>query len=48
LNLATDVKDKKKGFCKYIGDKSMTKENVGPLINEAGDLITQDMEKTEV
>ena len=48
LNLARDVKDNKKGFCKYIGDKRKTRENVGPLLNEAGDLVTQDMEKAEV
>lgn len=48
LNLARDVKDSKKTFCKYIGDKRQTKENVGPLLNELGDLVTQDIEKVDV
>jgi len=39
--------DNKKSFCKYMGDKGKTRENVGPLLNKWGDLITQDMEKTE-
>ena len=37
LNLARDVKDNKKCFYKYIGDKRKTRENVGPLMNEMGD-----------
>ncbi|KAK4810492.1 hypothetical protein QYF61_004272 [Mycteria americana] len=48
LNLARDVKGNKKGFCKYIGDKRKTRENVGPLLNGTGDLVTQDMEKADV
>ena len=36
LNLARDVKDNKKGFYKYMGDKRKAMENVGPLLNEAG------------
>ncbi|KAK4807033.1 hypothetical protein QYF61_000362 [Mycteria americana] len=48
LNLARDIKDNKKGFCKYISGKRKTGENVGPLLNEIGDLVTQDMEKAEV
>ncbi|KAK4831883.1 hypothetical protein QYF61_020030 [Mycteria americana] len=42
FNLARDVKDSKKGFYKK------TRENVGPQLNGAGDLVTQDLEKTEV
>ncbi|GAB0209103.1 mitochondrial enolase superfamily member 1 [Grus japonensis] len=42
-----DVKDNKKGFYKYIGDKRKTRENVGLLLNEMGNLVTQDMEKAE-
>ena len=30
------------------GDKRKTRENVGPLQKETGDLVTQDMEKAEV
>ncbi|KAK4827590.1 LOW QUALITY PROTEIN: hypothetical protein QYF61_019492 [Mycteria americana] len=48
LNLARDVRENKKGFCKYIGDKGKTRENVGPLHDEMGDLVTQDVEKSEV
>ncbi|GAB0207675.1 mitochondrial enolase superfamily member 1 [Grus japonensis] len=48
LNLSRDVKDKKKGFHKYIEDKRKTRENVSPLLNEMGYLMTQDMEKAEV
>jgi len=48
LNLARDVKDKKKGFYEYIGDKTKSRENVGSLLNKAGDLVTHDMEKVEV
>ncbi|GAB0189727.1 hypothetical protein GRJ2_001438000 [Grus japonensis] len=48
LNLARDVKDNKKSFCRCIGDKWKTRENVGPLWKETGDLVTRDMEKAEV
>ncbi|GAB0207593.1 mitochondrial enolase superfamily member 1 [Grus japonensis] len=48
LNLARDVKDNKKSFYRYVSDKRRTRENVGPLWNETGHLVTQDMEKAEV
>ncbi|GAB0209762.1 hypothetical protein GRJ2_003441900 [Grus japonensis] len=48
LNLARDVKDNKKSSYSYVSDKRRTRENVGPLQNETGDLVTQDMEKAEV
>ncbi|GAB0199978.1 hypothetical protein GRJ2_002463200 [Grus japonensis] len=48
LNVAKDVKGNKKSFYRYVRDKRRTRENVGPLRNETGDLITQDMEKAEV
>ncbi|GAB0189099.1 mitochondrial enolase superfamily member 1 [Grus japonensis] len=47
LNLARDVKDKK-SFYRYVSDKRKARENVGPLQNETGNLVTQDMEKAEV
>ncbi|KAK4807026.1 hypothetical protein QYF61_000355 [Mycteria americana] len=47
LNLARDVKGNKKSY-RYIRDKRKTRENVGPLQKEMGDLVTQDMEKAEV
>ncbi|GAB0175820.1 mitochondrial enolase superfamily member 1 [Grus japonensis] len=48
LNLARNVKDNKKSFYKYISDKRKTRENMGPLQKEMGDLVTQDIEKAEV
>lgn len=33
LNLSRDVKDSKKGFCKYRGEERKATENVGPLQN---------------
>ncbi|GAB0208273.1 mitochondrial enolase superfamily member 1 [Grus japonensis] len=48
LNLAKDVKDNKKGFFKYISSKRKTRENVGPLLNEVGALVTEDTEKAEL
>ncbi|GAB0208028.1 hypothetical protein GRJ2_003268500 [Grus japonensis] len=41
LNLARDVKDNKKRFYRYVSEKRRTRENVGPLRNETGDLVTQ-------
>jgi len=32
--VARDVKDNKKGFCKYIGDRTKARKNVGLLLNE--------------
>uniref|UniRef100_A0A8B9PUS7 Immunoglobulin C1-set domain-containing protein n=1 Tax=Apteryx owenii TaxID=8824 RepID=A0A8B9PUS7_APTOW len=48
LNVASDVKDNKKGFFKYIGSKRKTRENVGPLLNGVGALVTKDAEKAEL
>ncbi|GAB0207732.1 hypothetical protein GRJ2_003238900 [Grus japonensis] len=48
LNLAGEVKDNKKGFFKYISSKRTTRENVGPLLNEAGALVMEDTEKAEL
>ncbi|KAK4815576.1 LOW QUALITY PROTEIN: hypothetical protein QYF61_004093 [Mycteria americana] len=48
LNLVRDAKGNKKGFPKSISGKEKTRENVGPLLHEAGDLLTQHMEKAEV
>ncbi|GAB0210014.1 mitochondrial enolase superfamily member 1 [Grus japonensis] len=48
ISLARDVKDNKKSFYRYVSDKRRTRENVGPLRNETGDLVTQDREKAEV
>jgi len=48
VNLARDVMGNKKNFHRYIGDKTKTRENVGPLWKEMRDLVTQDMEKPEI
>ncbi|KFM11475.1 hypothetical protein AS27_04032, partial [Aptenodytes forsteri] len=48
LHLARDIKGNKKRFYKYVGDKRKARENVGPLRNETGDLVTRDTEKAEV
>ncbi|GAB0185333.1 mitochondrial enolase superfamily member 1 [Grus japonensis] len=48
INLARDFKDNKKSFYRYASDKKRTRENVGPLWNETGDLFAPDMEKAEV
>ncbi|GAB0181800.1 mitochondrial enolase superfamily member 1 [Grus japonensis] len=48
ISLARDVQDNKKSFYRYVSDKRRMRENVGPLRNETGDLVTQDMEKAEV
>jgi len=39
LKLARDVKDNKKGFFNYISSKRKARDNVGPLLNEAGVLV---------
>ncbi|GAB0208754.1 mitochondrial enolase superfamily member 1 [Grus japonensis] len=48
ISLARDVKDNNKSFYRYVSDTRRMRENVGPLWNEMGDLVTQDMEKAEV
>jgi len=48
LNLARDVKGNKKAFYRYVSDRRQTKENVGPLQKEAGDLVTWDVEEAGV
>jgi len=48
LNLARDVKGNKKAFYRYVRNRRQTRENVGPLQKEAGEMVTQDVEKAEV
>jgi len=48
LNLARDVKNNKKGFFNYLSSKRKARDNVGPLLNEAGILMTEDAEKAEL
>ncbi|CAM4575936.1 unnamed protein product [Lepidochelys kempii] len=48
LQLARDVKSNKKGFFRYVSKKKKVKESMGPLLNEGGNLVTEDMEKANV
>jgi len=47
LKLAGDVKNNKKGFFNYISSKKKARDNVGPLLNEAGVLVMEHAEKAE-
>ncbi|KAK4806228.1 hypothetical protein QYF61_013372 [Mycteria americana] len=48
LNLATEVKDNKKSFYKYTHNKRRAKENLHPLLDARGNIVTKDEEKAEV
>ncbi|KAG6924798.1 hypothetical protein G0U57_016461, partial [Chelydra serpentina] len=48
LQLAGDVRSNKKGFFRYVSNKKKVKESVGPLLNEEGNLVTEDVEKASV
>jgi len=48
LKRARDVSNNKKGFFNYISSKRKARDNVGPLQNEAGVLVTEDAEKAEL
>ncbi|CAM5152844.1 unnamed protein product [Eretmochelys imbricata] len=46
LQLARDVKSNKKDFFRYVSNKKKVKE--GPLLNEGGNLVTEDVEKANI
>lgn len=48
LNLTRDVKDSKKGFCRYINNRRKTGINVGLLLNGTGALVRKDMKNVVV
>jgi len=48
VNMAAGVKRNKKLFYKYINSKRRTKENLHSLLDEAGNVTTEDKEKAEV
>ena len=48
MELAKDAKSSKKSFCKYLSSKRKGKESMVPLVRGVEELVTQDMEKTEV
>lgn len=43
-----DMKNNRKGFFRYIGQKRQAKESVPPLKNKKEDLASSGMEKAEV
>ncbi|KAK4828655.1 hypothetical protein QYF61_000303 [Mycteria americana] len=47
LNLATAINDNKKCFYKYISNKRRAKENLHPLLDAGGNIVTKDEEKAE-
>lgn len=47
LNLERNVKNNKKGFYRYTGQKRQAKESVLPLKSEKGELASTEMEKAE-
>uniref|UniRef100_K7F0W4 Reverse transcriptase domain-containing protein n=1 Tax=Pelodiscus sinensis TaxID=13735 RepID=K7F0W4_PELSI len=48
LRLAKDVKDNKKGFYRHVNKKKVIREGVQPLMDEGGNLVTDDVGKAEV
>lgn len=46
--LVRDVKGNKIGLRKYINNRRKMRENVGLPLNRAGNLMTNDMEKTKI
>ncbi|KFQ50852.1 hypothetical protein N333_11838, partial [Nestor notabilis] len=48
LSLDRDIKGKRKGFYKYVTNKRQTRDNVGPLQDETGELAALDLDKAEV
>ncbi|CAM4459507.1 unnamed protein product [Lepidochelys kempii] len=48
LQLARNVKSNKKGFFRYVSNKKKVKESMVPLLNEGGNLVTEDVEKANV
>ncbi|CAM4662215.1 unnamed protein product [Lepidochelys kempii] len=48
LQQAKNVKSNKNGFFRCVGNKKKAKESVGPLLNEGGNLVTEDVEKANV
>ena len=48
LNLAAGVKGNKKLFYKCINSKRRTRENLHSLLDEAGNVTTEDKEKADI
>jgi len=41
------VNDNKKGLLKYVNSKRRIRDNIGPLLDEAGHLTNRDIDKEE-
>ena len=48
LNLASNVKNNKMGFYRYIGRRRQVKEGVSPLMKGNGELVSSGIEQSEV
>ena len=48
LNLATKAKENSKCFYKHINSKRKARENLHPLLDAKGNLVTEDRDKAEV
>ena len=48
LSLAAKVKENSKYFYKHINGKRKSRENLHPLLDSEGNLVTEDREKAEV
>lgn len=48
LNLERDTKGNKEHFYRCIRSKIKSRQNVGWLLNQMGDLVTKDIEKCKV
>ena len=48
LNLATEVKGNNKYYYKYTNSKRGARENLHPLLDAEGKLVTKDQDKAEV
>lgn len=48
MHLARDIQGNKIGFYKYVQSKTKTRETICPLQNTKDNLVTHDVEKTEV
>ena len=46
--LASNIKKDSKSFFAYIGSKQKTREKIGPLVNENGDLVTDNKESADL
>jgi len=47
-SLGREVSGNMKGFCRYFSSKGKSRENMGPLLKEVGDLEIMNTEKAEV